>query len=683
MDVAGGRPLHYEDACFVTIDAPSTNDVDDAIWVARRDTDYRVVVAIADPTGLVLPGSTEDENARLLGSTVYQRDKAVRAMLPRRISEDAGSLTVDKVRKAFAIDMVLDEDLNLTSFEVERVRIKVSARLSHSDIPVILQDEGNPLRPMIGLAVQLSKLLLQKRRNSGALALYDISRMLMTDEEGRLVQLTRADEVVGYIVVQELMVLANTAMAGYLLTNNIPGIFRNHEPSTGAPAVEDLAVTIENWMKAGAMDAGGARDQFAMIVGKAAYADKAKGHFGLAVGCYGHFTSPLRRYADLVNWRQVSAFKKQQKYPHAADTIAELSSGLNEVAERRKVERSAGFKDAAARTAERALQANTLHRLADHELVKAAKLARSAGELPPALVDELVRRLDSSIVTDKVTDCLLIDVPRDMLPDNLKDAFGRWVSLAPTRAMHLVHHAEQTGLFKSLLFTSTGEGTSFVAEVSATLADGSALKETGYGSRKRDAEQAAAARMVASLVGIEMPAPATEQTNPREQTGGNQKGLLLELCTKKGWPNPRFESSGQGPSHAMIFSAKITLVVDGKPFEAVAQGAANKREAESIASGRLLQQLKMAVQVKGPTRQEQATVSTNPIGALQELAQKGLFQQPTYQFTQVQTMPPLFEATMALAVKGIGLTFLGRGKTKQDAKSACATEALKGVKEHL
>lgn len=589
LTLPGKTPGKYDGEHLVTIEAASTQDIDDAISVSKIGDDYRLLVMIADPTKLVRVGSTEDGVARLMGATVYSRDIAVKKMLPMRISEQEGSLVAGRARQVFAMDILLDADLNLKAFELSRTRIKVGSRLSYEDIPQILQDPANPLRPMIGLAAQLARLLLQKRRQSGALALYDLTRLLMTDEEGRLIQLNRADEVVGHIIVQEFMVLANTVVAGYMLSHNIPGIFRNHEPSNATPPSDELARTIETWLISGGMDTEQARQQFVQIAGRASYSDKLKGHFALAVGCYGHFTSPLRRYADLVNLRQIKAFLKGQPFPHAAEELGPLAESLNLAAEQRKTERSQGFKDTVRRSAERALDNDTLHRLADHELVQACKMAGSAGGLPESLTTELIRRLDGALLTDKVTDCLAISVPQDYWSAELKAAFSKWLHSAPTRSMHLIYHAEQTGTLKKLSVIAEGTGTAFVATVTATRADGTRMEELGHGSRKKDAEQSAATLLLCQLLGLPADRAAAHEAKPA--IVGNPKGALLEFFQKRAWPAPTFESSGQGPSHAMVFSATATAMVKGKPLKANATGAANKKEAEALASMQMLEKL--------------------------------------------------------------------------------------------
>ena len=129
---------------FVTIDSESTRDIDDALYVEKLDTGYRVISAIANPVSLVQIGSTEDEQAKLMAATAYVRDTAVRRMLPPKISEHLGSLVAGQVRKAVIFDLHLSDSLELSACTIHRGPIKVAARLSHADIPAIIGDASHP-----------------------------------------------------------------------------------------------------------------------------------------------------------------------------------------------------------------------------------------------------------------------------------------------------------------------------------------------------------------------------------------------------------------------------------------------------------------------------------------------------------------------------------------------------------
>lgn len=672
-------PSEYAGLQFVTVDSPSTMDIDDAFHVYEDGAGYRLIIAIADPTRLVKPGSTEDENAKLLGATAYVRDKAVRKMLPAHISEFEGSLVAGSSRKTFLMDVRLDEALDVAAFELRRESISIGTRLNYEDIPAILQQQDHALRPMVGAAAQLSRKLLAKRRKCGALALYDLSRLLLTDEEGRLKQLARADEVIGHIVIQEFMILANSCCAAYMVAHSIPGIFRNHTAMAAAPEVDVLAATIEAWIQGGDHDPSEVQARFNTVMGRASYSASVTGHYALALGCYGHFTSPLRRYPDLVNLRQLRAHLKGLPLPYAQDQLQAIAEGTNEALERRKEERSESFKAVVARNAEQALARGSLAHLADHELAKACKLTRETENFPDVLADELIKRMNGSTITDKIVHALLVEVPHGLWPRPLKEAFATWLGVASSRALALLNYAEQTGFVRDLQVEHSGDGATFVATLSAVVAGGESVSCTGAAGRKKDAESDAAVGWICKLLGVE-----AREYPPKSSavTVGNPKGALLELCQARSWPAPTFEAKGRGPSHAMVFDCVATLVVGDRSLKAEGATCASKKEAEARAAAALLSQLE-SVLPPAPAVASGAgsgSSSDNPVGVLNERAQRERKPLPEYTFTQIQAQPPLFRAEVAVDVEGKTQKFAGQSSTKQEAKKRAAAAAVTGLK---
>lgn len=668
---------------LVTIDSESTRDIDDAIAVEERpEGGFRVIIAITDPLYLVNPGSTEDENARLMGATVYARDKAIRKMLPTRISEDQGSLVAGRPRKVFAFEAMLGADLELESFEVYRQMMTVTHRLSYKDIPEIIRDSSHELYGAMTHAASLGHQMLAKRRSKGALAMYDLAQMIYMDEEGRLVQLARKEEVIGHIIVQELMVLGNTLVAGYMVNHDIPAIFRNHQAKSAAPASAELANSIGTWIASGALDTAKYASTFAMVLGKASYGASVMGHYALALPFYAHLTSPLRRYADLVNLRQLRAFLKGVPLPYTKEQLEELSMFLNEKAADRIEERNESFKKVVRGHATRAMESGQLERLADHEMVQAIKMSVAAGTMPHQLVAELARRCDQAIITDKIVDCLFITLPSPW-PTELGEAFAKWMSKTQAMSVRLLMHAQQTDHIRRLQIDAVGQGTHFEATVS--LQDGSSQVRSfkGQGSRKKDAEQQACVHAVLSLVGLEVDVGYLSSA-PRvpQAITGNPKGELLELCQKHSWPTPAFQSSGRGPSHAMEFSASVAVTVNGSTFEGRASGAGNKKEAEARASADLLGKLQGATTAPKVKALTVNAAVDNPVGALQEHCQKSGWGMPEYGFVMLKETPPLFRATVKLDSFGRDIA-PAEASSKQDSKKLVAKNALVAIQGAL
>jgi ribonuclease R len=300
-------------------------------------------------------------------------------MLPPKLSEHEGSLVAGAERSAVVFNIKLDPQLAVDAFSISLRRIRVEHRISYSQLPEIIRTEDHPARDMLLHANTLASKLLLMRRAKGALAMYDLSRLFLTDEEGNLRSYKSVDEVVDHIIIQEMMILTNSLAAQYSIENGIPCLYRNHEPRLSAPPANVLAQIMEGWMQGGNFDDQAVRQQFSAVSGKANYSNLSRGHYGLNLPAYIHVTSPLRRYADLVNMRQLSRHLLSESLPYSSVELESLGNTLNETIERRKEERSEGLKSAVKRTAEKAIDSGTLHSLADHELRQAVKLSREAG----------------------------------------------------------------------------------------------------------------------------------------------------------------------------------------------------------------------------------------------------------------------------------------------------------------
>lgn len=660
-----------EDLVFVTIDSESTKDIDDAMCVIKEDTGYRILVGIANPTKLVQIGSTEDCLARSIAGTAYIRDRAVRRMLPPLISENKGSLIAGQHRRTMLFDIGLDENLEVVAFKVRTRHLRVSHRLSYEQIPQIIQDGEHPLREMLTTATTLARLLLQGRRNKGALAMYDLSRMLLADEEGNLRIFRSIDEVIGNILVQEVMILTNHLTAKFMVEKNVPGIFRNHEPRLSAPPANELAATIEAWLKSGSeIDGSAVVSQFAALAGKAKYDATTKGHYGLNLPTYIHVTSPLRRYADLVNLRQIEAHLKGRVLPYSIDDLSDLANDLNDAIDRRKEERSDGFKLVVQKTATTALERGNVSKLADHELRQALKLAHQAGYVPEVLTSELIDRLSKSVISDGLVDTLFVELPTSLLCDELKSAVMSWLVLQPSKAMHVLLHGQQAGFFGDVSITATGEAASFSGAVSVLLQDGTRIDGQGGGTRKREAEQNAAIAVLARLLGVETRRSVVKESLP-EGSKTNFKGKLLELCQKHGIPAPAFQSTGQGPSHAMFFHATVSLSIGEVVYTGLSNKAGSKKEAESLAARHLLDQIEQQF-AKQKSGGSQNGANQNPVGHLQEIAQSMKVPLPSYDFSQIGTS---FVCTVTVHSQN-GRRYQGKAANKQEAKKQAALAAL-------
>lgn len=669
-------------AVFVTIDSKSTKDIDDAILIAKTATGFQVMVAIADPTKDVRPGSTLDDRAREMAATVYVRDFAKLSMLPKRISQESGSLIAGEPRSSFVFFIELDADLRVTAFQPGIHDIKVAHRLSYEDIPVIAADQNHALHQQIKDSVILGQALLQGRRAKGALALYDLKNFLMTDEEGNLLQMKSREDTVGHILVQEMMILTNTLLGQYLVKNNIPSIYRNHQATVAAPPTHELRETIESILLTSAASKEMAFDKLHALLGRAKYEAVVRGHYGLSLPVYTHGTSPLRRYADLVNLRQLKCHLSGEPFVYDQEQLVAIAEHLTTVMQERKDSSTAHFKGVVSKKAESLVSSGDLRKM-DHTLLTMAVKNVMGGEgVHGALAEELCKRLAKNQVADTVTDRLFLEVDRDALDDALAGSMTAWLLDNPPKAMHLMNHGRAVGLVSSADFETVACSAGFRSTVTLKLATEQTFVATRESSKKKLAEQFA---LCAALIDARdlpepqasataAPLPEVTQAAPAPALGFNSKGALLELCSKHKAATPAFSFETKGPSHKPMFRCSGSLTFKGRNVTGNSPWSETKKGAEAHAANVLLEKAKLAL--KSPSAPNASFASQNPVGDLQEFTMKRGLPAPEYTFTHLSQTPPLFECKVRLFS---GIEKSAKAANKGDSKREAARLALQSL----
>lgn len=694
-------------APLFTIDETHSRDLDDAIGVERIAEGWRVHVAIANPSLEVAIGSDVDQRARSAGATLYRARAATAPMLPREISEARSTLTAGQPRAALLIQLQIDQTGHVLHTELALEEVVVSRRLAYSDVPRTANDRGDELSTPIADSIALARQLLQNRRARGALAIYDQKRMLLTDEEGRI-QHYDADAMIGHIVVQEFMIAANAAVAELAATREIPFLYRTHEPRLSAPRGIAAADSFEAWMAGGTESIAAASQHLHLVVKKARYSSELKGHYGLNLPAYAHVTSPLRRYADLVNQRQLVAHPRDRQLPYAQEDLEAIGQELYDLVIAQSEETSEHFKGPVIERARTALNSGgllPLSGMADNELGQAVKAALQGGSFVPPLVEELLRRMRHGLLADKITGRLIEG--NASIPKELTEGIAQMVRERPALAVSFVNHAKAVGLVDSFEVQFEGVPTrpgapSAEFQASAVLreaAGGKTHRAHGRGSRKKDAEQAATLLVFCDFIGAERPIDAVVQRAellvpsshpPQEPPPGNPKGALLELCQKLGLTPPVFETASTGPANAPVFTCVCTLDNGGIALQASSQPAGTRKAAEALAAHAMLEQIaaaRAAQSSHAPAAASSAErllvapltapAGANPISQLQELAQKQRVQPPSYTFEELAKPPASsFRCRVVVDLGTRLLDVQATAATKQAAKSSAAAAAL-------
>ena len=328
---AHGR-TRFDDPPVVTIDGETAKDFDDAIAVEETDSGFRLWVHIADVAHFVEDGATLDEEARRRGTSVYFPDRVL-PMFPEQLSNDLCSLRpqVDRLVQTAILDFDGEGEPQRARFDDGIIHS--AARLTYTQVAAVIDGAprvpGVPQRvvPMLLAADRLRRKLELRRRRRGSVDFDLPEPRILLDVEGEMTGITIEPRNKAHRLIEEFMLAANEAVAGYLEDHSGPCMYRIHD-SPDPVKLETLAAfvasfgvefptaaeTIEPADFQRLLDAFDGRPEAQLVAGvalrsmkQARYAMENSGHFGLASPVYCHFTSPIRRYPDLVVHRLLRA----------------------------------------------------------------------------------------------------------------------------------------------------------------------------------------------------------------------------------------------------------------------------------------------------------------------------------------------------------------------------------------
>src|SRR6058998_943269 len=302
---------------IVTIDPDDARDFDDAIQVEKTSTGWRLGVHIADVAAYVEPASALDREARRRGNSVYLPDRVI-PMLPERLSNGVCSLNPGVDRLTHSVFIHFDKHGVVKSARFARSMIRSAHRLTYKQAYAILTSPPQDrLGERLHLAWELAALLRRKRFQHGSLDLDFPEVKVWVDKEGRPVRLERVENDESHQLIEEFMLAANEAVARELKKRAIPTIYRVHENPDPEKLAEYREFVLSFNYKVGDLthraelqrllaSIHGKPEEQALKVAllkslkRARYSPQPLGHYGLAKANYLHFTSPIRRYADLV-----------------------------------------------------------------------------------------------------------------------------------------------------------------------------------------------------------------------------------------------------------------------------------------------------------------------------------------------------------------------------------------------
>ena len=340
---------------IVTIDPDDARDFDDAIHVERlANGDWQLGVHIADVSAYVTPGSVLDREARRRGNSVYLPDRVI-PMLPERLSNGVCSLNPNVVRLTHSVFIRFAKNGAPRQARFARTMIQSARRLTYKEAFSILQSPPNDeLSEHLHAAWKLATVLRQRRFAHGSLDLdFPEVKMIVDRATGRPLRLEKIENDESHQLVEEFMLAANEAVALDLKNRLVPTIYRVHENPDPEKLAEFREFALSHGFQAGDLthrkelqrllaSFRGKPEEQALKIGllkslkRARYDTRPLGHYGLAKTNYAHFTSPIRRYADLAVHRslahQAGKRGRPQPGPGELTAIAEHISATERIA---------------------------------------------------------------------------------------------------------------------------------------------------------------------------------------------------------------------------------------------------------------------------------------------------------------------------------------------------------------
>lgn len=314
---------------LVTIDGPDARDFDDAVFVRRTPKGWKLWVAIADVSHYVQPGTALDEAAYVRGNSVYFPGRVI-PMLPEVLSNGLCSLNPEVDRLAMVCEMQINGEGVVIRSRFMRAVIRSHARLLYDDVAALLdgdrtlRERYRDLTPHLENLYALYKVFRARRELRGAIDLETTETRIVYGPDAKIERIEPVERNDAHKIIEECMLAANVTTATWLAKRRLPMVYRNHRGPSPEKLTDLQAFLREFGLSLGGGDepqpghyadllnAVGTRPDRHLIqtvllrsMSQAVYAPENEGHFGLAYEAYTHFTSPIRRYSDLMVHRAI------------------------------------------------------------------------------------------------------------------------------------------------------------------------------------------------------------------------------------------------------------------------------------------------------------------------------------------------------------------------------------------
>ncbi|GEM_PF-783007 len=681
-----------EEVIGITIDGETSKDLDDAIFVEKRENGYLVKVSIADVAGLIKVDSAIYREALQRVETRYFSGYNV-PMLPPQLSENRLSLLENEMRPTLTFGMELNANLDVQQFTIQETFVKNQRQLGYGLVDEIL--DNKPDDPHYGLlsdCIALAERLLNKRRNRGALAIYDLQHLMFTDEEGQVLPLSGERANKGNLIIQELMILTNQTVARLFAKKDVPFLYRNHTVKQSTPErdeiIEQFNAALLNPTLLNTLS-----QRAALWFNRATYEPVLKGHFGLNEAAYTHVTSPIRRLPDLINQYIIKAYLTRRPIPQTHDNLVWLSEIVNMKMAQARDEKSEFLKEKAQAKARFQVVHATVKDMVNMDSNEFRLLLKQACR--HALIsDEFERAVLTRFEVNKIDVSYLYVILFESLGESevwerLREKAMSFAAANPGYSSQLLHLLTQKGDITYIDVEVKDKQHGFLARIVANL-DGGKFSTRYYaaGVSKKEAQHKASYNFINSylknsLVTVDQTRePEIKEIAPVNALSPEENfvGQLNDFCTgRAGWSMPSYQFTRSGPSHQPLITCDCKLETPGGPISAPGAGT-NKKVAKQMASKSILMMLsEKALYFNNLSARPDAEIQRNNyISQLNEICQQNSWGAAVYEFEQSGlSHQPVFTCVVTVETPNGGKYTTGIGPSKKVAKQMAAKNLVK------
>ena len=724
----------------LTIDGPTSKDLDDAIHIEPTPTGAIASIHIADVSELVIVGTTLDKIALARTHTRYLSRGNI-PMLPPALSEDKLSLLENQPRPTLTIRVTLNHQAEIQTTDIFESWLVSDKRFTYEQVDQACQQPTHPFHERLQLCQTWAERLNHERRNQGAIGGQFNAAGFWIDENGTVL-VSKGKLFRAQMIIQEFMILANRAVAHWFAERDILALYRNHTARTIAPERQQIMQAL---LTTGNMEL--IRQKLQNWLNKAEYSPTLVGHFALNLTAYCHFTSPIRRLADLLNHRIIKALLHDQPHPYRKFELEQLCTYIATLSQQEEAETKAFFKQRHQRSYQKQIQsseATTLAALSAKAFDNLVKHAAKENNFEPILAAAQLRLKQNQLSIQSLY-LLLVHSGDLTLQRQILAALQQRIEDATSV---LVMATDQEDSWEQLTYVEASEDNppfSLWVEVAIT-GEVVTTSTPARSQRKQAARHRACLKWLEAFVSDKLVSPAqrqlsepsaiapaenaitptdTQDTKPEDtepvpmttptdhptlnhplEGEQNFVGLLQELSQSLGWAMPAYQFTQAGSD----FICTCTALVEEQDFTAKA-AATQKKKAKQEAAKEMLVQLQRwfhygdRIEVEEPEvsvttaveeQKSQPASATAPIshpllvkqlkdgqnfiGFLQQLCQTLVWDFPEYEF---EGETPEFICTCTVWVDGQRFSGEATASKKKRAKYLASKVVLLALQQHF